>query len=74
MLQRRRRSEWESGVNAVEDNDLRGPDDEVEGIIEEVLASEARKASGLIDGDNDIRAEQASEREATWVSPLLYQL
>ena len=45
-------TERESGVDAAEDNDLRGPNDEIGGIIGEILASEARKASGLIDGDN----------------------
>ena len=45
-------TERESGVDTAKDNDLRGPDDEVGGIIGEVLASEAGKASGLIDGDN----------------------
>ncbi len=45
-------TERESGVDDAEDNDLRSPDDEVGGIIGEVIAGQAGRPSDLVDGDN----------------------
>ena len=51
ILQCRRRSVRNGGVDDAEDDDSRGPDDEVGDIIGEVLASEGGKKNNPIGGD-----------------------